>query len=151
METRDDLLTSESARILKNPGEQNSFSNNLAQSIRNAVSSSTSLFEQLTDTDQGSNVHNSTDYATIAEQGITLPILIEDDDVLSDESSEESESEDTEDRIMYLLNVTERGIDNHKMFKNRNRQLEVLNPWSQIENLLQKLEMEDRRKKLRRI
>ena len=129
------------------------FLEDLVQSIRNADCSATSTFiEELIDNTQVSNIPCRTDCATIVNQEINLPILVENDDGSSAESSEQPDPSDRgniEDLVgRRACLITNREVENHKMFKNR--QLEDLKPWSQIENLLRTLEIENFKKILRR-
>ena len=153
MDTREDLHTSESEELVENHEEQDLFLEDSVQSTPNADCSSTSTFiEELIENTQLSNVPCLTDCATIVSQEINLPILVESDDVSLDESSEESDTcdggnfEDLVGRRACL--ITDREVKNHKMYKNR--QLEDLRPWSQIENLLRNLEIENFKNILRR-
>ena len=148
MDTHQDLCASASEGLLETHRRQNLFSDNLTQSICNYVFSSAATFNQeLVASTQLLNAPSRTNCAETSQQGITLLIPMEDDDGLSSESSEKSDSDVRVDPNalcfirgrVYL--IPKRELEKRKMFNKR--QLNDLKPWREMETLLRILEIQD--------
>ena len=125
--------------------EQSSTSENLIESIRNAVSNASSS-EPISDGNDGSNRNNGND--SIVHESIGLPIFVEDDCISSDESSCSNDVSGNEDRIRLLFSSTMKEMENRRLFRYRSKEISDLKPWSNIESFLKKQEMDLSRKRL---